>query len=137
MEGSVEVRILQLQEMKLGLANEFLTGAKSVQKDLKKNRLEKDRKFEGRGIPSNQPLLLTGGIMRDYQLESYEWMSTLWEDGINGILADEMGLGKTIQTVALFCDMYEMGVSGPLLSLRQRTGLITTSRSTLRRPHSG
>ena len=37
MEGSVEVRILQLQEMKLGLANEFLTGAKSVQKDLKKN----------------------------------------------------------------------------------------------------
>ena len=102
--------------MKLGLANEFLTGAKSVQKDLKKNRLEKDRKFEGRGIPSNQPLLLTGGIMRDYQLESYEWMSTLWEDGINGILADEMGLGKTIQTVALFCDMYEMGVSGPLLS---------------------
>ena len=70
----------------------------------------------GRGIPSNQPLLLTGGIMRDYQLESYEWMSTLWEDGINGILADEMGLGKTIQTVALFCDMYEMGVSGPLLS---------------------
>jgi len=53
--------------------------------------------------------------MRDYQLEGYEWMSTLWENGINGILADEMGLGKTIQTVALFCHMYEMGVSGPFL----------------------
>ena len=62
MEGSVEERILQLQEMKLGLVNEVLTGAKSVQKDLKKNRLEKDRKFEGRGIPSNQILLLTGGM---------------------------------------------------------------------------
>lgn len=85
------------------------------QEDVKKNRLEKDRKFEGREIPSNQPLLLTGGIMRDYQLEGYEWMSTLWENGINGILADEMGLGKTIQTVALFCHMYEMGVSGPFL----------------------
>ena len=42
-------------------------------------------------------------------------MSTLWENGINGILADEMGLGKTIQTVALFCHMYEMGVPGPFM----------------------
>jgi SNF2 family DNA or RNA helicase len=24
--------------------------------------------------------------MRDYQLEGYEWMATLWENGINGIL---------------------------------------------------
>ena len=53
--------------------------------------------------------------MRSYQLEGYEWMATLWENGINGILADEMGLGKTIQTVALFCHLYEMGVTGPFL----------------------
>ena len=53
--------------------------------------------------------------MRSYQLEGYEWMSTLWENGINGILAYEMGLGKTIQTVALFCHMYEMGVPGPFM----------------------
>merc|ERR1719362_1173589 len=53
--------------------------------------------------------------MRSYQLEGYEWMATLWENGINGILADEMGLGKTIQTVALFCHMYEMGVPGPFM----------------------
>ena len=33
----------------------------------------------------------------------------------SGILADEMGLGKTIQTVALFCHMYEMSVPGPFL----------------------
>jgi len=85
------------------------------QEDVKKNRNEKNRQFEGKEIPSNQPLLVSGGIMRDYQLEGYEWMSTLWENGINGILADEMGLGKTIQTVALFCHMYEMGVSGPFL----------------------
>merc|ERR1719225_2122873 len=84
----------------------------------KKARLEKgdsDRKFEGKEIPENQPLLLSGGIMRSYQLEGYEWMATLWEKGINGILADEMGLGKTIQTVALFCHLYEMGVQGPFL----------------------
>merc|ERR1719312_1790913 len=85
------------------------------QEEVQKSRNEKNRQFEGKDIPNNQPLLLTGGIMRDYQLEGYEWMSTLWENGINGILADEMGLGKTIQTVALFCHMYEMGVSGPFL----------------------
>ena len=44
--------------------------------------------------------------LNSVQLEGYEWMSTLWENGINGILADEMGLGKTIQTVALFCHMW-------------------------------
>merc|ERR1719219_200918 len=80
-----------------------------------KDRSENLRKFEGREIPENQPLLLSGGIMRSYQLVGYEWMATLWEKGINGILADEMGLGKTIQTVALFCHMYEMGVPGPFM----------------------
>jgi len=89
--------------------------ATSDQSEVAKNRNEHQRKFEGKDIPANQPLLLTGGIMRSYQLEGYEWMATLWENGINGILADEMGLGKTIQTVALFCHMYEMGVSGPFL----------------------
>merc|ERR1719219_1731830 len=80
-----------------------------------KDRSENQRKFEGQEIPENQPLLLSGGIMRSYQLEGYEWMATPWEKGINGILADEMGLGKTIQTVALFCHLYEMGVPGPFL----------------------
>ena len=97
------------KKMKLGEEATETTG----QSDIAKNRNEQQRKFEGKDIPANQPLLLTGGIMRSYQLEGYEWMATLWENGINGILADEMGLGKTIQTVALFCHMYEMGVPGP------------------------
>lgn len=53
--------------------------------------------------------------MRDYQVKGYQWMATLFENGINGILADEMGLGKTIQTIALFCHLIEMGVPGPFL----------------------
>ena len=89
--------------------------ATNNQKDVAKTRSENQRKFEGKEIPENQPLLLSGGIMRSYQLEGYEWMATLWEKGINGILADEMGLGKTIQTVALFCHLYEMGAPGPFL----------------------
>ena len=59
-----------------------------------------------------QPALVTGGTLKDYQLEGVAWMASLWENGISGILgesllsdyqkyflicifiADEMGLGK-------------------------------------------
>ena len=41
------------------------------------------------------------GTMRSYQVEGYQWLSTLYDKGFGGILADEMGLGKTIQTLAL------------------------------------
>ena len=68
--------------------------------------------FAGQDINDDQPLLLSGGVMRDYQVKGYLWMTSLWENGINGILADEMGLGKTIQTIALFCHMVEMGCQG-------------------------
>jgi ATP-dependent DNA helicase len=45
-------------------------------------------------ISARQPKLVTGGILRDYQLAGVEWMVSLYENGLNGILADEMGLGK-------------------------------------------
>jgi hypothetical protein len=50
-----------------------------------------------------QPPLVTGGILREYQLAGVEWLISLYENGLNGILADEMGLGK----VPLFvCPMH-------------------------------
>jgi len=81
----------------------------------KKPRKHAGRSFAGQDINDDQPLLLSGGVMRDYQVKGYLWMTSLWENGINGILADEMGLGKTIQTIALFCHMVEMGCQGPFL----------------------
>jgi len=81
----------------------------------KKRKKHVGRSFDGKDIIDDQPLLLSGGVMRDYQVKGYLWMATLWENGINGILADEMGLGKTIQTVALFCHLVEMGIPGPFL----------------------
>ncbi|EIN06874.1 hypothetical protein PUNSTDRAFT_90611 [Punctularia strigosozonata HHB-11173 SS5] len=47
-----------------------------------------------------QPALVTGAKMKDYQLQGLAWMKSLYENGISGILADEMGLGKTLQTIA-------------------------------------
>jgi len=44
---------------------------------------------------SAQPALVSGGKMRDYQLEGLTWLTCLYQIGLNGILADEMGLGKT------------------------------------------
>lgn len=40
-----------------------------------------------------QPELITGAVLKDYQLIGVQWLSTLFLNGINGILADEMGLG--------------------------------------------
>ena len=37
-----------------------------------------------------QPSILQGGKLRDYQLDSLNWLIGLYETGINGILADEM-----------------------------------------------
>jgi SNF2 family DNA or RNA helicase len=34
-------------------------------------------------------------------------MASLYENKMNGILADDMGLGKTVQTIALFCYLWE------------------------------
>lgn len=62
-----------------------------------------------------QPSLVTGAVMRDYQLEGTEWLISLYENGLNGILADEMGLGKTIQSIALIAFLYEQGIKGPFL----------------------
>lgn len=64
---------------------------------------------------AKQPDLVTGGLMRTYQLEGLEWLQSLYENGLNGILADEMGLGKTIQTISFIAFLREKGINGPFL----------------------
>lgn len=40
--------------------------------------------------PQHQPSIITGGTMREYQLQGLNWMIHLYDNGVNGILADEM-----------------------------------------------
>lgn len=40
-------------------------------------------------------------ILRDYQKDGYQWLSTMTDLHFGGILADDMGLGKTLQMIAL------------------------------------
>jgi len=37
-----------------------------------------------------QPLLLTGGELKPYQVVGIEWLVSLYNNHLNGILADEM-----------------------------------------------
>lgn len=87
-------------------------GKKEVSEETKETK----RKLE-QANPTlmKQPSLVTGTVMRNYQLEGAEWLITLYENGLNGILADEMGLGKTLQCIALLAFLYEQGVEGPFL----------------------
>ena len=60
-----------------------------------------------------QPKLLSGGELKEYQIEALKWMVQLASKELNGILADDMGLGKTIQTIAFWAYLQEEhGISG-------------------------
>jgi ATP-dependent DNA helicase len=72
-------------------------GEKNIDQAIQEDQKAAKDADEQRTKPSTsaqQPALVTGGILRDYQLAGVEWLITLWENGLNGILADEMGLGK-------------------------------------------
>ena len=86
-----------------------------TEQDSKRFKPVSVRYYKDEIIPIIQPNLLTGGVLRNYQIDGYDWLRLLYENGINGILADEMGLGKTIQTIAFICYLIEKGVSGPFL----------------------
>ncbi|KAI1004703.1 Chromatin structure-remodeling complex subunit [Podosphaera aphanis] len=56
---------------------------------------------------TQQPDILVGGKLKEYQLKGLQWMISLYNNNLNGILADEMGLGKTIQTISLLTYLVE------------------------------
>ena len=63
-----------------------------------------------------QPQMLKGGQLKEYQMQGLRWMVSLHNNSLNGILADEMGLGKTIQTIALISYLMEIKeISGPFM----------------------
>ncbi|MGK2938506.1 MAG: SNF2-related protein [Solirubrobacteraceae bacterium] len=61
------------------------------------------------------PATLTAQL-REYQLEGFRWLATLWDLGLGGILADDMGLGKTVQVLAMMLHARERDPdAGPFL----------------------
>jgi ATP-dependent DNA helicase len=94
-------------------------GGPSVREALAEAADEYETKPEGLGaqelVATQQPELVTGGKMREYQLEGLEWLKSLWMNGLCGILADEMGLGKTVQAISMIAFFKEKNISGPFL----------------------
>jgi ATP-dependent helicase STH1/SNF2 len=65
---------------------------------------------------TEQPAILVGGKLKEYQMAGLSWLVSLYNNRMNGILADEMGLGKTIQTISLLCYLFESkGTKGPFM----------------------
>ncbi|KIJ64208.1 hypothetical protein HYDPIDRAFT_28649 [Hydnomerulius pinastri MD-312] len=56
---------------------------------------------------TEQPKLIVGGEMKDYQLQGLAFLVYMYNNGMNCILGDEMGLGKTLQTLSLFAYIKE------------------------------
>ncbi|PHZ12069.1 uncharacterized protein RHIMIDRAFT_203115, partial [Rhizopus microsporus ATCC 52813] len=101
------------------IGDEDIKKSKVTDGDVNKAIMEEENKTDESKIKptisARQPALVTGGVLRDYQLAGVEWLISLWENGLNGILADEMGLGKTLQTISFIAHLKSMKVAGPYL----------------------
>ncbi|KAF9952628.1 hypothetical protein BGZ65_005150, partial [Modicella reniformis] len=62
-----------------------------------------------------QPSYITGGTLKDYQMDGLNWLRYNHWKNVNSILADEMGLGKTIQMVAFVTTLFHQLRSFPCL----------------------
>ncbi|CAO3564356.1 unnamed protein product [Mortierella alpina] len=62
-----------------------------------------------------QPSYVTGGTLKDYQMDGLNWLRYNHWKNVNSILADEMGLGKTIQMVAFVTTLYHQLRAFPCL----------------------
>ena len=109
---------------KKNIADYFDTGSAKAAQDgptVQEALADAAEEYEGEGlgaqnlVATDQPSLVTGGQMKQYQLEGLEWLKTLWMNGLSGILADEMGLGKTLQAISMIAFFKENNISGPFL----------------------
>lgn len=85
-------------------------------------KLERDRSFKSlvRDIrePADSDAVVPeplAGIMRDYQVTGFAWLTALASHGLGGILADDMGLGKTLQVIAFLLSKKEEGAAPSLV----------------------
>ncbi|KAF9581775.1 hypothetical protein BGW38_001089, partial [Lunasporangiospora selenospora] len=62
-----------------------------------------------------QPSYITGGTLKDYQMDGLNWLRYNHWKHVNSILADEMGLGKTIQMVAFVTTLFHQLRAFPCL----------------------
>jgi SWI/SNF-related matrix-associated actin-dependent regulator 1 of chromatin subfamily A len=58
-------------------------------------------------VPLRQPKLMSGCVMKPFQIYGLNWLFLLYKNQYGSILADDMGLGKTCQVISLMCAIVE------------------------------
>ncbi|KAI8344263.1 SNF2 family N-terminal domain-containing protein [Chlamydoabsidia padenii] len=105
-----------LEEKRLSKTGDGSKRRRKTEKEEDEELLKDDINTEPMTVFTESPAYVTGGKLRDYQVQGLNWMISLFENGINGILADEMGLGKTLQTISFLGYLKHIrGVAGPHL----------------------
>ncbi|KAI5070128.1 hypothetical protein GOP47_0014471 [Adiantum capillus-veneris] len=111
-EGYIQNLSVKLQQQKMQargdseLDMDIETVEDTTCNDQAQHYLESNEKYylmahSVKELIDEQPHLLIGGKLREYQMNGLRWMVSLYNNNLNGILADEMGLGKTVQVIAL------------------------------------
>ncbi|ORZ17622.1 SNF2 family N-terminal domain-domain-containing protein [Absidia repens] len=105
-----------LQEKNLHKSADGSKRRRKTEKEEDEELLKDEISTEPLTVFTESPAYVTGGKLRDYQVQGLNWMISLFENGINGILADEMGLGKTLQTISFLGYLKHIrGIAGPHL----------------------
>lgn len=93
----------EIEDEKLKLKNIHVGLLESIKEYLKPSAEQEDilnafaqEKIEPIPAPEN-----INALLRNYQLEGYQWILHLHKHGFGALLADDMGLGKTLQTLAV------------------------------------
>ncbi|XP_021956408.1 chromatin-remodeling ATPase INO80 isoform X2 [Folsomia candida] len=80
--------------------------------------------FMPKSEPTDDSASLFSGKLKNYQILGVNWLSKLFDHGVNGVLADEIGLGKTVQSIAFLAYLAEMcGIWGPFLVIAPSSSL--------------
>ena len=108
---------LRLSRYHVSLIDQALGYADTVEVDRTfddyRNKLEKIRKSDFKGI---SPRILPYGFLgelRPYQKTGYDWLHFLHEYRLGGCLADDMGLGKTVQALVFLQSIYHGSSNNP------------------------
>ncbi|MGN0072671.1 MAG: SNF2-related protein [Coriobacteriales bacterium] len=100
-ELGLSARDIARGELELPAYHAFVLDALTTEEEKEESFLRFVEGFaDRRGLSYELPAPLQG-VLRPYQVEGFEWMSMLADNGLGGILADEMGLGKSLQVISL------------------------------------
>jgi len=86
--------------------------------DIKDNEAELEYQVESLTVLPFRLHPLPKGLnatLFDHQVEAYQWLCHLREQGKGGLLADDMGLGKTLEVIAFLLRQQELGKLRPTL----------------------